>query len=94
MLRHTKIKVRKIEGAPMVPLCPKYGAILTIISRVLKVSVEPNRLSNLTYSIRAFFLSSYSVTITSARAKVKGHRELNIEQNPPLVKLAKGFKIW
>ena len=37
------------------------------------------------------FLSSYHVNVTScnlcARAKVPGHRELKIEQNPSLVKL-------
>ena len=56
-----KGQTKKIEGAPKV-LCSKYGAILTIISGVtifwkniflwsaaiLKVSVEPNRFSNLT----------------------------------------------
>ena len=31
---HTKVKVWKVEGAPKVPLCSKYGAILTIISWV------------------------------------------------------------
>ena len=41
------------------------------------------------------FLSSYRVNIAScnlcARAKVPGHRQLKIEQNPSLVKLVKGF---
>ena len=32
--RHTKVKVRNIEGAPKVLLCSKYGAIPTIISGV------------------------------------------------------------
>ena len=32
--RHTRVKSRKIEGAPKVPLCTKYGAIPTIISGV------------------------------------------------------------
>ena len=31
---HTKVKVSKIEGAPMVPLCLKFGAIPTIIYKV------------------------------------------------------------
>ena len=34
MWRHTKVKVSKIEGAPMVPLCLKFGAIPTIIYKV------------------------------------------------------------
>ena len=31
------------------------------------------------------------LTSQIARAKVKGHRELKIEQNPSLVKLVEGF---
>ena len=31
MWRHTKVKVSKIEGAPMVPLCLKFGAISTYL---------------------------------------------------------------
>ena len=42
-----------------------------------------------------FLLSSYRVNVTScnlcAKAKVPGHRELKIEQNPSLVKLVEGF---
>ena len=34
MWRHTKVKVSEIEGAPMVPLCLKFGAIPTIIYNV------------------------------------------------------------
>ena len=34
MCRHTKVKVSKIEGAPMVPLRLKFGAIPTIIYKV------------------------------------------------------------
>ena len=34
MCRHTKVKVSKIEGAPMVPLCLKFGVIPTIIYKV------------------------------------------------------------
>ena len=34
MWRHTKVKVSEIEGAPMVPLCLKFGAITTIIYKV------------------------------------------------------------
>ena len=45
--------------------------------------------------IRPFFLSSYRVNVTScnlcARAKVPGHRELQIEQNPSLVKFNFSF---
>ena len=42
-----------------------------------------------------FFLSSYRVNVTSSnhceRAKVPGHIELKIGQNPSLVKLVEGF---
>ena len=31
----TKVKTRKVEGAPKVPLCTKYGAIPTIIPGVM-----------------------------------------------------------
>ena len=34
MWRHTKVKVSQIEGAPMVPMCLKFGAIPTIIYKV------------------------------------------------------------
>ena len=52
-----------------------------------------------TYEFRSnsgiFLLSSYRVNVVScnlcARAKVKGRRELKIEQNPSLVKLIEGF---
>ena len=45
-----------------------------------------------------FFLSSYRVNVTScnlcARAKVKGHIELKIEENRSFGKLDKPFQIW
>ena len=46
---------------------------------------------------RTFFLSSY-INVTNynlcARAKVKGHREVKIEENTSFGKLVKPFQIW
>ena len=48
--------------------------------------------------IQAFFLLSYRVNIAScnlcARAKVKGHIELKIEENTFVGKLVEPFQIW
>ena len=49
-------------------------------------------------SIRLLFLSSYRDNVTScnlcAKAKVKGHIELKIEENTSFGKLVKPFQIW
>ena len=34
MWRHTKVKVSRIEGVPMAPMCLKFGAIPTVIYKV------------------------------------------------------------
>ena len=48
--------------------------------------------------IRAFFLSSYRVNIARcnlcARAKVKGHIKLKIEENTSVGKFVEPFQIW
>ena len=77
---------------------------------ILKVLVESYRFSNLPlpqvkngrpkkcWSNSGLFLLSYRVNIAScnlcARAKVKGHIELKIEENTSVGKLVKPFQIW
>ena len=61
----------------------------------LNLALSEERPTNECRSDSGHFLSSYRVNVTScnfcARAKVPGHRELKIEQNPSLVKLVEGF---
>ena len=49
-------------------------------------------------AIRAFFVSRYRVNVIScnlcARAKVKGHREVKIEENTSSGKLVQTIPIW
>ena len=43
MWRHTNVKVSKIEGAPMIPLCLKFGAIPTInLFRLMELRETPS----------------------------------------------------
>ena len=105
MWRHTKVKVSKFEGAPMVPLCLKFGAIPTTIYKVRTIPVFKHTLApsekwpTQEISVRSGpFLSSYRVNIARcnlcARAKVKGHIKLKIEENTSVGKLAEPFQIW
>ena len=61
----------------------------------LELALNEKRPTNEFWSDSGFFLSSYRVNITScklcARANIKGHSELKIEQTPALVKLVEGF---
>ena len=70
---------------------------------ILKVSVEPYRFSNIPQphvknGWPKPFLSSYRVNIARcnlcARAKVKGHIKLKIEENTSVGKLIEPFQIW
>ena len=112
-----------IEGAPMVPLCLKFGAIPTTIYKLRHFEKNGTRhfsligrhLESVSRTIPVFkhtlapsekwptqeisvrfgpFLSSYRVNIARcnlcARAKVKGHIKLKIEENTSVGKWGTG----
>ena len=78
-------------------ICQKYTKGFAVFEPVfeLHLALIEKRQTNECRSDSGILLSSYRVNVTScnlcARAKVPGHGELKIEQNPSLVKLVEGF---
>ena len=76
------------------------GCHLESVSRTkpvfeINLALSEKKPTNEFRSDSGIFLLSYRVNVTNcnlfARAKVPGHRELKIKQNPSLVKLVEGF---
>ena len=92
--RHNSIICQKdMKGFSYVDTVPR-SKVMQSKNRKTPSKDDPRNFS----PIRAFFLSSYRVNIARcnlcARAKVKGHIKLKIEENTSVGKLVEPFQIW